>query len=289
MPAGRRPLVPGVQATSASLGRVGVWAHHDRLSGDVARGLERLGYGTVWIGGSPDGDLALVDELLAATRTLVVATGIVNIWKDDAGVVAAAHRRITAAHPGRFLLGVGVGHPEATSDYRRPFGALVDYLDALDAGGVPRDERVLAALGPKVLRLSAERSAGAHPYLTAPDHTRRARAELGPGVLLAPEQKIVLDPDVDAARAAGRQVVRYYLGLRNYVENLRRSGFTDDDLAGEGSDRLIDALVGHGTPAVAAAAVTAHLDAGADHVAVQLVTDGDLVDGLGALADTLAL
>ncbi len=277
----------GMTTTRAVPGRYGVWARKGDLNGDVARELERLGFGTVWIGNSPDGDLALVEELLGATQTLTVATGIVNIWKDDARAVAAAHRRVTEAYPDRFLLGIGVGHPEATSDYRRPYRALVAYLDTLDAEGVPADQRVLAALGPKVLRLAAERAAGAHPYLTTPAHTRAARAELGEGPLLAPEQKIVLDADPQTARRAARGALKYYLGLRNYVDNLRRSGFTDEDVAGEGSDRLVDALVGHGTPTDAAAAVTAHLDAGADHVAVQLVTDGGLVDGLATLAAVL--
>ena len=194
-----------------------------------------------------------------------------NIWKDDARSVAASHRRITAAFPDRFLLGVGVGHPEATSDYRRPYQALVDYLDVLDAEGVPANERALAALGPKVLRLAAERSAGAHPYLTTPEHTREARELIGAGVLLAPEQKVVLDPDPGTARAAGRKALKYYLGLTNYVSNFKRMGFTDDDVSGSGSDRLVDALVGHGDPATAARPVQAHLTAGADHVAVQLI------------------
>jgi probable F420-dependent oxidoreductase len=276
-------------ATPVALGTVGIWAHWSKLSAKFARTIEQQGYGAIWIGGSPSGDLAIVDELLAATDSLAVATGIVNIWKDDARTVAASHRRITADFPDRFLLGVGVGHPEATSDYRRPYTALVDYLDVLDAEGVPAGERALAALGPKVLRLAAERTAGAHPYLTTPEHTREARELLGAGVLLAPEQKVVIDADVDSARAAGRKIVKYYLGLTNYVSNLKRIGFTDDDVSGDGSDRLIDALVGHGDAATAAAHVSAHLAAGADHVPVQLVgaDDADLLDGFAALAATL--
>jgi probable F420-dependent oxidoreductase len=282
------PQPPRPQLT-ATLGRFGIWTHWSNLNADFAREIEWMGYGAIWIGGSPAGDLAVVDELLGATDRLAVATGIVNIWKDDARTVAASHRRITAEFPDRFLLGVGVGHPEATSDYTRPYRALVDYLDVLDGEGVPAGERVLAALGPKVLRLARDRSAGAHPYLTTARHTREARELLGPDVLLAPEQKVVIDPDVAGARAAGRKVVKYYLGLRNYVDNLRRLGFTDDDLAGEGSDRLIDALVGHGDAVTAAGHVTAHLEAGADHVPVQLVASqpADLLAGYAELAATL--
>lgn len=274
---------------ATQLGRIGVWALESALTPAVARELEQAGYGAIWIGGSPGGDLALVDGLLDATERIVVATGIVNVWNDDARDIAAAHRRITGRFGERFLLGIGIGHPEATSDYRHPYQTLVDYLDVLDAEGVPQHERVLAALGPKVLRLSRDRSAGAHPYLTTPDHTRTARDIVGPGVLLAPEQKVVLGTDPDAARARGRKVVARYLALTNYVSNLRRSGFTDDDLAGAGSDRLVDALVGHGDPATAAQHVRAHLDAGADHVPVQLlVGEGeDPVPGLRALAEVL--
>ncbi len=274
---------------TTQLGRIGVWAHESVLTPRVAREVEDAGYGAIWIGGSPAGDLAIVDELLAATERIAVVTGIVNVWKDDARTVASSHRRVTERFGDRFLLGIGIGHPEATSDYQHPYQTLVDYLDVLDAEGVPQDERVLAALGPKVLRLSRDRTAGAHPYLTTPDHTRSAREILGPGVLLAPEQKVVLEADTDAARALARTVVKYYLGLRNYVSNLERSGFTDDDLAGEGSDRLVDALVGHGDAATAAQHVHAHLDAGADHVPVQLVVgkDEDPVPGLRALAEVL--
>ncbi len=277
---------PAEDPQPPGLGKIGIWAHVSKLSGAFAHEVEQLGYGAIWIGGSPGDDLAIVDELLGATESLVVATGIVNIWKDDARTIAAAHRRITGTYRGRFLLGVGVGHPEATSDYTRPYKALVDYLDVLDGEGVPVHERALAALGPKVLRLSADRSAGAHPYLTTPEHTRAARDVLGAGVLLAPEQKLVLDADPRRARALGRTTVKYYLGLTNYVSNLRRLGFTEDDVAGDGSDRLVDELIGHGDAATAAERVTAHLQAGADHVPVQLLTDDDahLLDGLRALA-----
>ena len=179
------------------------------------------------------------------------------MWSAPAVEVAASHHRIAAAHPGRFLLGVGIGHPEATQEYRSPYDTIVDYLDVLDAEGVPVEDRVLAALGPKVLALAAERTAGAHPYLTTPDHTRQAREILGDGPLLAPEQKVVLDTDPVAARALGRPAVdRPYLHLRNYTSNLKRLGWTDADLAGGGSDALIDALAVHGDAATVAAGVT---------------------------------
>lgn len=273
------------------LGRFGVFRRHSLLSPDIAVGLEQLGYGTIWIGGSPAADLRIVDDLLAATTTITVATGIVNIWQDEPGAVAASFHRIEAEHPGRFLLGVGVGHPEATgARYSKPYAALVHYLDELDRAGVPARRRLLAALGPKVLKLSAERTAGAHPYLVPPEHTRRAREILGPGVLLAPEHKVVLEADPERARAIGRVAVRQpYLNLVNYTTNLRSLGFDDGDLADGGSDQLIDALVAHGDPAAIGAALDAHLDAGADHVAVNVLTapGDDPIAGYSALASVL--
>ena len=272
------------------LGRIGLWTHFSAATAPLATELERLGYGAIWLGGSPDGDLSMVEDLLAATENLTVATGIVNIWKDDAQTVAAAHRRITAAYPDRFLLGIGVGHPEATTDYSHPYRNLVEYLDVLDGEGVPKDERVLAALGPKVLRLSAERSAGAHPYLVTPEHTRQAREILGAGVLLAPEQKVVIESDPEKARSIGRPPVdKPYLGLTNYVSNLQRLGWSGADLQRPGSDKLIDALVGHGDAATAAARIQEHLDSGADHVPIQLLTapGADPLPQLAALAEAL--
>jgi probable F420-dependent oxidoreductase len=274
---------------TCDLGRIGVWAIQPNLSADLARELEDVGYGTIWIGGSPDGDLEFVDELLNATERLVVATGIVNIWKDDARTVARSFHRITAAHPGRFLLGIGVGHPEKTTDYKHPYRNLVEYLDVLDVEGVPRDERALGALGPKVLRLAAERSAGAHPYLVTTDHTRQAREILGAGVLLAPEQKVVIDTDPAKARAIGRPTIEPYLHLNNYASNLKRLGWSDEDVNPPGSDAIIDALLGHGDTAAVAARVRQHLDAGADHVCIQLLTENGAAPrpGYRALAESL--
>jgi probable F420-dependent oxidoreductase len=255
------------------LGRFGIWRGGAQLTPELAAELERLGFGALWVGGSPSGDLALVAQLLDATTTLTLATGIVNIWQDDAHQVAASFQRIEDRQPGRFLLGVGAGHREATQQYEKPYQKLVDYVDTLLTDGVPKDSLVLAALGPKVLRLAAERTAGAHPYLVTTEYTRRAREIMGPGPLLAPDHKVVLDTDLDRARALGRSRVKNpYLGLVNYTNNLRRMGWGDDDLSGDGSDALVDALVAHGSPGEVAAQLTGHLDAGADHVAIQLLT-----------------
>jgi probable F420-dependent oxidoreductase len=269
-----------------------VWISHPLVSADLAAELERLGYGAVWLGSSPGGDLETAEELLAATERIVVATGVVNVWKDDPRRIAAAHHRLRERFPGRFLLGIGIGHREATVAYRAPLTVLNEYLDVLDAEGVPAAERVVAALGPKALRLAAERSAGAHPYLVTPAHTRGARAELGPGVLLAPEHKVALDPDPERARARARRVVAgTYLPLRNYRASLERLGFAPEDLTGDGSDHLIEELVAQPDAATAAARVTEHLAAGADHVAIQVLADSDADRraGFRSLAEVLAL
>ena len=274
------------------LGRVGVWRHGSGVTPELALELEQLGYGAVWLGGSPAGDLTQAEQLIDATTTLTLATGIVNIWQDDARIVAASFRRIEARYPGRFLLGVGTGHPEATQEYVRPYDALTRYVDTLLSDGVPADSLVLAALGPKVLRLAAERTAGAHPYLVPPEHTRLAREILGTGPLLAPEQKVVLDTDPERARAVGRPAVRKpYLDLVNYTSNLRRLGWSDEDLSDGGSDALIDALVAHGSGQDIAARVAEHFEAGADHVAIQVLTSpgADLSGTYRQLAQALKL
>jgi probable F420-dependent oxidoreductase len=259
------------------------------LTAERARELESLGFGTLWQGGSPDADLRHVWDLLDATSTIVLATGIVNIWTADAAAVARSYHQIEAAHPGRFLLGIGVGHRETTAEYRSPYQMLVDYLDVLDGEGVPVQQRVLAALGPKVLRLARDRSAGAHPYLVTPEHTRSAREILGPGRLLAPEQRVVLEADPTAARAVGRPTVVKHLDLTNYTSNLRRLGYTDADLSGEGSNQLIDDLVVYGDSAEVARRLDQHIDAGADHVAIQLISPptADPDEQYRTLADNL--
>ncbi|MFF4306284.1 LLM class F420-dependent oxidoreductase [Streptomyces sp. NPDC001601] len=270
------------------LGAFGVW-RHDRTEPELAVALEGLGYGTLWLGNVTDPDLTEAERLLDATDRLVVATGIVNIWSNPADRVARAYRRIAGRHPDRFLLGVGAGHPEATKEFVRPYEALNAYLDVLDAGGVPVARRALAALGPRVLRLAGDRTAAAHPYLVTPEHTRRARELLGVGPLLAPEQKVVLETDPAKARAIGDATLGFYLGLTNYVGNLRRLGFDDTDFADGGSDRLFDALIVHGGPDRVVEGVRAHLDAGADHVAVQLLhaEGADPLPGYRALAGAL--
>ncbi|OBF39144.1 LLM class F420-dependent oxidoreductase [Mycolicibacterium peregrinum] len=271
------------------LGRYGVWTF-GAVQPEQAAEVEKLGYGALWVGGSPAADLSFAEPILERTQTLQLATGIVNIWTADAAAVAESFHRIEAAYPGRFLLGVGVGHPEHTDEYRKPYDALVEYLDALDAAKVPTSRLVIAALGDKVLKLSARRSAGAHPYLTTPEHTAHARDVLGESVFLAPEHKVVLSTDSAAARAIGRKTVDFYLNLSNYLNNWRRLGFTEDDIAKPGSDKLIDAVVAHGTAGDIAARLQQHVANGADHVAIQVLGGPDkLIPTLTELAGPLGL
>ncbi len=271
------------------LGRYGVWTFGVPKAEQAAQ-IEKLGYGALWIGGSPAGDLSYVEPILEATESLQVATGIVNVWKAPAEQVAEAYHRVEDAYPGRFLLGIGIGHPEHTEEYRKPYDVLVEYLDVLDSKKVPTSRRVIAALGPKVLKLSAQRSAGAHPYLTTPQHTGEARNLLGPTVFLAPEHKVVLARDAEASRKIGREAVDFYLNLSNYLNNWKRLGFTDDDIAKPGSDRLIDAVVAHGTPDDIAKQLNEHVAAGADHVAIQVLGGWDnLLPTLKELAGPLGV
>jgi len=278
------------------LGRFGVWLGSRSITPELAARIESLGYGAAWIGGSPDADLAWVEPALAQTSSLQLATGIVNIWSAPAKAVAESYERIESAYPGRFLLGVGVGHPEHIQDYVKPYDALVGYLDELDAARVPTSRRVLAALGPKVLRLAAERSAGAHPYLTTPEHTAKARELVGNSVFLAPEHKVVLTtPDeegAEKARAIGRRYADFYLDLSNYVNNWLRLGFAEADVRKPGSDKLIDAVVAYGTPEAIAQRLNEHVDAGADHVAIQALDasgEDEVIAVLSELAGHLGL
>jgi len=267
------------------LGPVGVWSaalrYGDRgEAGAAARELEELGYGTLWVPGGVGGDIFdAVAGLLDATTRVSVATGIVNLWMHPPSETAGAHARLTQAHPDRFLLGIGVSHAplvdaQTPGRYRAPLAATRDYLDALDraAPPVPPGERALAALGPRMLELARDRSRGAHPYLVTPDHTHRARAVLGPGPLLAPEQAVVLDPDPAAARQVARAHLAIYLGLPNYVNNLLRLGFDERDVQDGGSDRLVDGLVAWGDETAIARRVADHHAAGADHVGVQVLS-----------------
>ncbi|WP_370945597.1 LLM class F420-dependent oxidoreductase [Amycolatopsis sp. cg5] len=267
------------------IGKIGVWRPKQLTDDKLAVELEGLGYGALWVGSSPSlvSEIGQLDSVLAATSTLVVGTSIANIWSDDPAGVGAGYHRLADKYPGRFILGIGAGHPEATQEYKKPYQALVDYLDGLDAAGVPVESRALAALGPKVIKLSGDRTAGALPYLTTPEHTRQARELLGPDKLLVAEQKVVLGEERERALAIAREAVRNpYLSLINYTTMLRKLGFTDADLADGGSDQLIDALVTQGDAETVARGLTAHLDAGADHVAVQVL--GDNLDYAAVIA-----
>jgi probable F420-dependent oxidoreductase len=268
------------------LGRYGCWRMLRNTTLAMGAEVERLGYGAIWVGGSPPGDLIQVEALLDATEWIPVVTGIVNMWREEAETVAASYHRVAETHPNRLLLGVGIGHPEATAEYQDPLEKITDYLDRLDAAGVPRDRMVLAALGPRALRIAGERTAGAHPYLTTPAHTAFAREVMGEGPLLAPEHKVVLEADPD--RTVAREVVSRYLGRANYRNNLIRSGWTEADLADGGSDALVDALVLRGTPEQVATGLEDHLEAGADHVGIQVLGD-DPLPSYRRLAEVLSL
>src|SRR6202048_1721321 len=260
---------------------------------EQAQEIERLGYGTLWVTGSPAAELSFAEPLLESTTALKVATGIVNIWTANAKTVAESFHRINTAHPGRFVLGIGAGHPEHTEQYRKPYDALVDYLDELDEYGLPANQCVLAVLGLRVLRLAAERTAGAHPYNTTPEHSAQAREIIGPNALLLPEHMVVLPiADAEEALAVGRKVLNTYnyLNLTNYVHNFQRLGFTDADLTPPGSDKFIDALVAYGTPDDVANRLGEHLRAGADHVVIQVIGGTDkLLPTLTDLASALGL
>ncbi|WP_030810790.1 LLM class F420-dependent oxidoreductase [Streptomyces sp. NRRL F-2799] len=266
--------------SKAEIGRYGVWSLGLRNEdpgrrgeiGEAAAELQDLGYGTAWLGGSSAPVNAL--PLLEKTDRLIVGTSIQSIWQYDAGESAAGYAEVEAAHPGRFLLGLGMSHAKLAEQYRRPYSALVEYLDALDTAGVPAGRRVLAALGPKTVRLSGERSLGAIPYLVTPEHTARARELLGQEPLLAPELGVVLESDPARARELARGHLEMYLQLPNYTTNFQRLGFTEDDLRDGGSDRLIDALYAWGDDDRIREKVNAFLAAGADHVALQVVQVG---------------
>jgi probable F420-dependent oxidoreductase len=228
------------------------------------------------MGGSPS--IGWARTVLNATSRITVATGILSIWEHEAAEVAAQRAEVQKAHPGRLLLGLGVSHSHFTDRYTQPYTAMRTYLDALDTAAVPVpvDARVLAALGPRMLRLARDRSAGAHPYLVTAEHTAQAREILGPDVLLAPELKVVLDTDLDRARNAARDYLAYYLPMPNYTGNLLRLGFTADDFRDGGSDRLVDALFAIGDTDAVVARATAFLTAGADHLALQVISTDTL-------------
>ncbi len=257
------------------LGTFGVWTAYRAIgeenAGEAAALVAELGFGTFWLGGSPR--LATVRPLLEADGSLTVGTGIVNVWAYEPGDLAREYAELRPEFGDRLLVGIGIGHPEATSDYTRPLASTRAFLDGIDAAPVPipADRRALAALGPKMLDLSRDRARGTLTYFVSPQHTRAARERLGAGPLVATELACVLDTDPASARATARRYAELYLGLGNYTSNLLRHGFTEDDVANGGSDRLIDTIVPHGTAEQIATAARAHLDCGADHVCLQPV------------------
>jgi probable F420-dependent oxidoreductase len=274
------------------LGRVGIWwsgSWRDRSDDgvDVAAEMEALGYTTLWSSGGYEPGLASrFERLLAATTHVAVASGIVSIWVNEPERLAESAAALDRRFPGRFVLGLGTSHAALVEPggqaYVHPYAKMTRFLDRLDAhdahdvSGSPAvtpGRRVLAALGPRMLALAAARSAGAHPYFVPVEHTAGARAVLGPGPVLAPEVAVVLERDPDRARAAARRYTAGYLGLPNYVNNVRALGYSEDDVAGAGSDRLVDAVVAWGDEAAIAARVAEHHAAGADHVCLQELTD----------------
>jgi probable F420-dependent oxidoreductase len=268
------------------IGQYGIWQRVSDATPEIASEVEDLGFGALWVGGSPKGELKEIESLLDATERIPVATGIVNMWREDARGVAASYHRIQERHPDRFLLGVGIGHPESTSEYRQPYDTIVSYLDDLADADVPQERIVLAALGPRVVALSGERTAGAHPYFTTPRHTRAARDVLGDGPILAPEQTVVVGVDPDEARTIARKFATRYLNLVNYRSNLLREGWSEDDVTNGGSDRLVEEVVLMGSAEEVAEGIRAHLDAGADHVCIQ-ERGPDPVATFRALAEVL--
>ncbi|MGV0785916.1 LLM class F420-dependent oxidoreductase [Mycolicibacterium sp. XJ2] len=265
------------------LAGVGIWSSQLRYgdqgeAAEAAAELEDLGFSALWIPDVGGPVLDSVDNLLSATKQVVIATGILNLWMHEPADVAARYASLTDTHGERFLLGIGVSHAPLIDSkepglYRKPLAATRKYLDDIDATPqpVPVANRVLAALGPKMLELSATRARGAHPYLVTPDHTRYAREQLGEGPLLLPEQTVLLTTDAGEARALGTDWLRSYLALPNYANNLLRSGFTEEDVATV-SDRLFDAIIAWGDEQTVLDRVQQHHDAGADHVCVQVLT-----------------
>jgi probable F420-dependent oxidoreductase len=275
-----------VERMALTLTGTGIWSgelrrHADRAEvADAAAELEQLGYSALWFpAGDARGGFDAAGELLRATSSVTVATGILSVWVVDPEVCAAERAQLHDAYDGRFLLGLGVSHERAVGSdrYKRPLAKMRSFLDSLDvaAPAVLPEERALAALGPKMLELARERSLGAHPYLVTPEHTRTAREAIGPEKLLAVEQAVVLDTDPERARALAREHLEIYLQLPNYANNWRRLGFGDEDIEGGGSDRLVDALVAWGDLDAVRARVDAHREAGADQVLVQAVSAGD--------------
>jgi probable F420-dependent oxidoreductase len=286
------------------LGSIGVWSgilrRDDPETYAAATELEELGYTTLWFPGGPQAGLAEhIRKMLGATRSAVVATGIVSIWTHAAQATAEMHASLTQAYPGRFLLGIGISHPRVVESagltYEKPLQKLRGYLDELDSASppVPIDERILASLGPLSLRLARDRSLGTHPYFMPVEHTRISREAVGPGKIVAPELMVVVETDPARARAIARPSMDRYLHAPNYVNNLLRLGFSQDDIDNGGSDRLVDALIAWGDTAKIMQRVREHHEAGADHVCLQVLTEtvGDVnaaMEGYRRLAPALA-
>ncbi len=266
------------------LGPVGIWSRQLRYGDpaealDAAAELDELGYGALWIPDVGGPVLETARALLRASRRAVVATGILNIWMHEPGEVARDHATLDRDHPGRFLLGLGVGHAPVIDAiepgrYRRPLATMRAYLDALDAAAPAdsRPARVLAALAPRMVALAGARTLGVHPYLVPPEHTSQLRAALGPDRIVAPALSVVLDDDRVRARDVARRDLAGYLALPNYTNAWRRLGFADGDLSSGGSDRLVEALYALGPLDAVAGRLAEHRAAGADHVCVRVVT-----------------
>jgi probable F420-dependent oxidoreductase len=258
-------------------GRVGIWSIELRfgersLAEEGISELEELGFGAVWIPGGLGGELMSdVTRLLAATKRITIGTGVLNIYKHDPTDVGTWWHGLDDKDRARLMLGLGVSHaPLIGESYRSPLATMNQYLDRLDAAGIPPAKRCLAALGPRMLELARQRTAGAHPYLVTPEHTAMARRILGTQALLAPEQGVILETDPDKARVIARTALTHYLHLPNYQNSWRRLGFSDEDIT-QATDRLVDGLFAWGTPEMIAARVQEHLTAGADQVCVQLI------------------
>jgi probable F420-dependent oxidoreductase len=259
------------------VGRIGIWSMELRFGdpGEIAEAaaeLDELGYGAIWfpggIGGDVTGDFS---RLLNATRRTTLATGIINIWKHEPAEIADWWKALSDDHKARALLGLGISHgPLIGEAWGKPIAVTRDYVERLTALGVPADSQCLAALGPRMLALSRDLTAGAHPYLATPEHSGIAREIVGPGKLLAPEQGVILETDPTRARELAREALIHYRALPNYRNNWLRLGFSEDDIASE-SDRLLDSLFAWGTIERIAQRVQAHLAAGADHVCMQVI------------------
>ena len=268
-----------------NLSGTGIWSPGLRYgdaaeAADAAGELEALGYTALWVPDVGGNLFEALERLLQSTKAATVATGILNLWMHTAQETAEFHDRMTAQHGSRFLVGIGVSHQplidmKNPGRYKRPLSAMASYLDGLDSADPPlsADDRVLAALGPKMLELARERAAGAHPYNVTPEHTRVAREAVGPDKLVLTELAVALTTDAAAGRALGREHLEHYLVLPNYANNLRRLGFGDEDFSDGGSDRLVDALVAWGDEETIAGRVREHRDAGADHVCVQVLSE----------------